>query len=84
MIDKAFALVVALVLGVFSALCTTEAQEVAKVRKVGELHPGTGSAERLAALREAGYVEGQNRSSYAGMQRAASNACRRSQRSWSA
>jgi len=32
----------------------------AKVRKVGELHPGTGSEERLAALREAGYVEGQN------------------------
>jgi ABC-type uncharacterized transport system substrate-binding protein len=60
MIDKAFALLVALVLGVFSAPCTTEAQEVARVRKVGELHPGTGSAERLAALREAGYVEGQN------------------------
>jgi putative ABC transport system substrate-binding protein len=37
-----------------------EAQEAAKVRKVGELHPGTGSEERLAALREAGYVEGQN------------------------
>jgi putative ABC transport system substrate-binding protein len=60
MIDKAFALLVALVLGVFSAPCTTEAQGVAKVRKVGELHPGTGSAERLAALREAGYLEGQN------------------------
>jgi putative ABC transport system substrate-binding protein len=60
MVDKACVLVVALVLGVFSAPRTIEAQGAAKVRKVGELHPGTGSAERLAALREAGYVEGQN------------------------
>jgi putative ABC transport system substrate-binding protein len=60
MIDKAFALVVALALGVFSAPHATEAQEAAKVRRVGELHPGSGSEERLAALREAGYVEGQN------------------------
>ena len=36
------------------------AQQAAKVLKVGELHPGTGSEERIAALREAGYVEGQN------------------------
>ena len=36
------------------------AQQAGKVFKVGELHPGTGSEERLAALREAGYVEGQN------------------------
>ena len=60
MIDKAFALVVALVLGVFSAPRTIEAQEAAKVRKVGELHPGSGAVERMGALREAGYVEGQN------------------------
>ena len=37
-----------------------EGQQVGKVRKVGELHPGSGSEERLAALREVGYVEGQN------------------------
>mgnify|MGYP003575666378 CR=1 FL=1 len=60
MIDKAFILVVALLLGVFSAPRTIGAQEAAKVRKVGELHPGSGSVERLGALREAGYVEGQN------------------------
>jgi putative ABC transport system substrate-binding protein len=36
------------------------AQQAAKVFKVGELHPGIGSEERLAALREVGYVEGQN------------------------
>ena len=28
-----------------------KAQQAAKVRKVGELHPGSGSRERLAALR---------------------------------
>ena len=60
MIDKTFALVVALALGVVSAPRITEAQAASKVLKVGELHPGTGSEERLAALREAGYVEGQN------------------------
>ena len=37
-----------------------EAQQAPKVFKVGELHPGIGSGERLAALREVGYVEGQN------------------------
>jgi putative tryptophan/tyrosine transport system substrate-binding protein len=37
-----------------------EGQQVGKVRKVGELHPGSGSEERVAALREVGYVEGQN------------------------
>ena len=37
-----------------------EAQQAAKVFKVGELHPGSGSEERVAALREVGYVEGQN------------------------
>ena len=37
-----------------------KAQHGAKVFKVGELSPGTGSEERLAALREVGYVEGQN------------------------
>ena len=46
--------------GLLAAPLAAEAQEAAKVRKVGELHPGTGSEERLAALREAGYVEGQN------------------------
>jgi putative ABC transport system substrate-binding protein len=37
-----------------------EPQQVGKLRKLGELHPGSGSEERLAALREVGYVEGQN------------------------
>jgi putative ABC transport system substrate-binding protein len=37
-----------------------EAQQVVKVFKLGELHPGIGSEERLAALREIGYVEGRN------------------------
>jgi len=37
-----------------------KAQQAAKAFKVGELSPGTGSEERLAALHEAGYVEGQN------------------------
>jgi putative ABC transport system substrate-binding protein len=37
-----------------------EAQQVGKLLKLGELHPGSGSEERLAALREVGYVEGQN------------------------
>jgi putative ABC transport system substrate-binding protein len=46
--------------GVLAAPLAGEAQQTAKVLKVGELHPGTGSEERLAALREAGYVEGQN------------------------
>jgi putative ABC transport system substrate-binding protein len=46
--------------GLLTTPLAAEAQEAAKVRKVGELHPGTGSEERLAALREAGYVEGQN------------------------
>jgi len=35
-------------------------QQAGKVFKVGELHPGNGSEERLAALREVGYVEGKN------------------------
>ena len=43
-----------------AAPLAAEAQQAAKVLKVGELHPGVGSEERLAALREAGYVEGQN------------------------
>src|SRR5512144_1411489 len=46
--------------GLLAAPLAAAAQEAAKVRKVGELHPGSGSEERLAALREAGYVEGQN------------------------
>jgi putative ABC transport system substrate-binding protein len=36
------------------------APQPGKVYKIGVLHPGNGSEERLAALREAGYVEGQN------------------------
>ena len=43
-----------------AAPLTAEAQQAAKVFKVGELHPGIGSEARLAALREVGYVEGQN------------------------
>ena len=46
--------------GVLGVPLGAEAQQAAKVFKVGELSPGTGSEERLAALREAGYVEGQN------------------------
>jgi putative ABC transport system substrate-binding protein len=48
------------VAGALAAPLVSEAQQAAKVFKVGELNPGTGSEERLAALREAGYVEGQN------------------------
>jgi len=43
-----------------AAQLAAEAQPAGKMFKVGELHPGTGSEERLAALREVGYVEGQN------------------------
>ena len=46
--------------GLLAAPLAAEGQQVGKVRKVGELHPGIGSEERLAALREVGYVEGQN------------------------
>jgi hypothetical protein len=42
-----------------------EGQQGGKVCKVGELHPGSGSEERLAALREVGYVEGRTWSSNA-------------------
>jgi putative ABC transport system substrate-binding protein len=37
-----------------------DAKQAAKVFRLGELHPGIGSQERLDALREVGYVEGQN------------------------
>ena len=47
-------------IGAVAVPLAAAAQQAAKVFKVGELHPGTGSEERLAALREAGYVEGQN------------------------
>ena len=47
-------------LGLLAAPLAVEAQQAAKVFKVGELHPGIGSEERLAALREAGYVESKN------------------------
>ena len=43
--------------GVLAVSLGAEAQQGAKVFKVGELSPGTGSEERLAALREVGYVE---------------------------
>jgi putative ABC transport system substrate-binding protein len=46
--------------GAIGAPLAVEAQQTAKGLKVGELRPGSGSEERLAALREAGYVEGQN------------------------
>src|SRR5262245_10591332 len=36
------------------------AQPAGTKLKLGEVHPGTGSQGRLDALREAGYVEGQN------------------------
>ena len=55
--------------GVLGVPLGAEAQQAAKVFKVGELNPGTGSEERLAALREAGYVEGRTCLSNAGMQR---------------
>jgi putative ABC transport system substrate-binding protein len=47
--------------GALVAPLAAGAQQAAKVFKVGDLHPGTGAPEeRLAALRQAGYVEGQN------------------------
>ena len=60
MIGKALPLVVILALGILSVPPATGAPQAGKVYKVGVLHPGSGSEERLAALREAGYVEGQN------------------------
>ena len=51
---------VTLASGLLAAPRAAEAQQVGKVFKVGELHPGIGSQERLDALREVGYVEGQN------------------------
>ncbi len=60
-IGKALALVVLLALGILSVPPATGAPQPGKVYKIGVLHPGSGSSEeRLAALREAGYVEGQN------------------------
>ena len=59
-IGKALALVVILALGILSVTPATGAPQPGKVYKIGVLHPGSGSEERLAALREAGYVEGQN------------------------
>jgi putative tryptophan/tyrosine transport system substrate-binding protein len=59
-IGKALALIVILGLGILSVPPATGAPQPGKVYKIGVLHPGSGSEERLAALREAGYVEGQN------------------------
>jgi putative ABC transport system substrate-binding protein len=46
--------------GALTAPLAAKAQQAGKVYRIGVLHPGSGSEERLAALREAGYVEGQN------------------------
>jgi len=72
-------------LAFLAPLRAAEAQPAEKMVKVGELHPGTGS-EESAWLRCArpGTSRARTWFSNAGMQRAASNACRRSQRSWSA
>ena len=50
----------ALDLALLAAPLAVAAQQAAKVFKVGDLHPRIGSEERLAALREAGYVESKN------------------------
>jgi putative tryptophan/tyrosine transport system substrate-binding protein len=55
-----FAAPATLTLAVLAAPLAVAAQQAAKVFKVGELHPGIGSEERLAALRDAGYVESKN------------------------
>src|SRR5262245_41565839 len=59
-IGKVLALVVILALGIPSVPPATGAPQAGKVYRIGVLHPGSGSEERLAALREAGYIEGQN------------------------
>jgi putative ABC transport system substrate-binding protein len=59
-IGKALQLFVILALGVLSVPPATGAPQPGKIYKIGVLHPGSGSEERLAALREAGHVEGQN------------------------
>jgi putative ABC transport system substrate-binding protein len=59
-VGRALSLVVLLAIGLLIASPATEAQPPGKVYRLGVLHPGSGSEERLAALREAGYVEGQN------------------------
>src|SRR5262245_50465767 len=60
-IGQALPLVVIIfALGVLSVQPATGAPQPGKTYKIGVLHPGSGSDERLAALREAGYVEGQN------------------------
>jgi ABC-type uncharacterized transport system substrate-binding protein len=59
-IGKALALIVILGLGILSVPPATGAPQPGKIYKIGVLHPGSGSEQRLAALREAGYVEGQN------------------------
>ena len=43
-----------------AAPLAAEAQQGGKLREVDELHPEFASEERLAALREVGYAEGQN------------------------
>ncbi len=52
--------VLILAVGVLNAPPAMGAPQPGKIYKIGVLHPGSGSEERLAALREAGYVDGQN------------------------
>src|SRR5262245_3079963 len=59
LMGKTLSLVVILALGILS-VPATGAPQPGKVYKIGVLHPGSGSEERLAALREAGYIEGRN------------------------
>jgi len=59
-IGKTLALVVILALGILRVPPATGAPQPGKVYRIGVLHPGSGSEERLAALREAGYIEGHN------------------------
>lgn len=60
MLERTLWLVVLLAVGLLTALPGASAQQPGKIYRIGVLHPGSGSAERLAALREAGYVEGHN------------------------
>lgn len=59
-LETALCLVVLLAVGLLIATPGAGAQQPGKIYRIGVLHPGSGSAERLAALREAGYVEGHN------------------------
>src|SRR5262245_34407434 len=56
---KTLSLVVILAIGILS-VPATGAPQPGKVYKIGVLHPGSGSEERLAALLAAGYIDGRN------------------------